>query len=229
MPTPEIYEEEYRYWPWGKALNLAAKWAVRFAPSGGVVLDYMCGTGYLLHQIARKRNDLRLVGCSLTASYVRYGRQKYPELELTYRNALRYKPRRMPDLVLCTAGLHHLSPNEQPRFVRKIAKEMAPNRWLILGDEVIRPYTTETQRRSAVIDLAMALIRHLVAQRSPPEVIQAALDVLQNDLFQAGEYKTSLANVKRLLAPYFVVRRVVRTWPNRPAPFGDYLLLCQRR
>src|SRR5882724_10331556 len=77
MPSPEVYEAEYLYWPWGKLINWCAEWVVRSISDGGTVFDYMCGTGYLLALIQKKRPDLQLFGCDIEPPFVDYAHRNY--------------------------------------------------------------------------------------------------------------------------------------------------------
>ena len=62
MPPPDTYELEYFFWPWGRLLEEVAEYVINKAPQEGFVLDYMCGTGFLLHHIGIRRSDLILAG-----------------------------------------------------------------------------------------------------------------------------------------------------------------------
>src|SRR5437870_4892471 len=82
LPPPDIYEAEYKFWPWGRLLAEAAACAISTAPRDGHVVDYMCGTGYLLNLIQSKRPDLSLEGWDILQSYIEYGRRRYPNVVL---------------------------------------------------------------------------------------------------------------------------------------------------
>jgi 2-polyprenyl-3-methyl-5-hydroxy-6-metoxy-1,4-benzoquinol methylase len=65
MPDPELYEQEFDYWPWGNLLQQITEWTVANAPTATSILDYMCGTGYLLNSISALRKDLSVTGCDI--------------------------------------------------------------------------------------------------------------------------------------------------------------------
>lgn len=229
MPEPEVYEQEYVYWPWGKLLTVTADWVAEHAPQSAVVVDYMCGTGFLLNEIVKRRRDIVAFGCDINGKYIGYGERKYARVELVEKDALDYEPPRRPDLVICTAGLHHLTRKAQPWFVKKVSGELAAGGHLLLGEELIRPYRTEGQRKEAAWEMFDALRSFIFAQHAPVDVVQAAADMMVNDLFERGEYKTSRSGIAELVEPYFKITARDRIWPSEPAEFGDWLFVCRRR
>ena len=114
MPEPAVYELEYQFWPWGRLLARVASWVHSHAPQNGVIVDYMCGTGYLLNDLLARRSDLQAAGCSITESYIDYARMRYPRIHVSLCDAMIFEPISSPDIILCTAGLHHLARELQP-------------------------------------------------------------------------------------------------------------------
>ena len=224
MPPPEVYEAEYDFWPWGRLLNSLAEWVVCEAPQQAVVVDYMCGTGRLLHLVSQKRPDLKLFGCDISKEYVNYGQAKYGRVHLEVADALTHQPSEKPDMIICAAGIHHLSPPNQSIFVRKAAKELTVGGLFIVGEEVVRGWSDERDRRGAVLELSVALLDDLIANSAPDEQIEAAVGMLKRDLFQIGEFKSSLDEMLTLLRSRFCIKRLVHVWPADGRPFGDYLL-----
>ncbi|MBA7695855.1 hypothetical protein ES703_104495 [subsurface metagenome] len=174
MPSPEIYEKEYRFWPWGKLVNLVAGWIESNAQKLDVVVDYMCGTGYLLNEIASRRKDLKISGCSITPTFIEYAKKAYPRIDVVLQDAFEYKPKLLPDIVICTGGLHHLKRTLQPKFLEKIASELSTGKLFLLGEELIKHYNNENERRIAVIEMVETLISYVERQKAPREVVQVA-------------------------------------------------------
>jgi SAM-dependent methyltransferase len=229
MPPPDIYELEYAHWPWGVVLESVAKWTSRHAPKGGCVLDYLCGTGYLLNLIKNERPDVDCRGCSLDASYIDYGQERYAEIRLNCEDALRYKPGRRPDIILCTAGFHHLDYQRQLSLARKLAGEVAPNGYVVVAEEVIRDHRTESQRRDAVTELWCA-VRKYVAATNPPRSISAAVEAtFSNDLAQRGEYKVGRRAFQEVLESGFLIEDVRQIWPAGEEAFGDFVFICRSK
>jgi hypothetical protein len=229
MLEPDVYELEYRYFPWGLLMKAAADWVETNAFPSANIVDYMCGTGYLLHEISLKRRDLHLEGCSLDPySYIEYAMKLYPEIQVVYEDAMLYKPRRPPDIILCTAGLHHLKRELQPKFIDKIAGELAAGKFFLLGEELIGHYQNEKERRFAVLELCSVLTRYVVKKDAPDNVIEAALSLFSNDIFERGEYKLSKNMVLEMLEPYFEFVDIHQVWPENPL-YGDFLFLCRRK
>lgn len=229
LPNPSTYEREYDYWPWGALLRAVAEWVGVNLPRAASVCDYMCGTGFLLNEISRSRPDLRLSGCSLDTPYIVYGKEHYPRISLEVADALKWKPPFQPDAVICTAGVHHLERIRQPHFISKVASELASGDPFLLGEELIGPYRNEKERRLAVVDLSSKLIRHLLKNEAPSDVVLAAVDVLGNDLFERGEYKITYEETIRLLEPLFIVESIRHFWPEEDSRIGDFLFVCRKK
>lgn len=228
MPEPHVYEQEYVYWPWGKLLEVAADWVAEHAPRSAVVVDYMCGTGFLLNEIVKRRPDITAFGCDINPEYIGYGERKYSGVHFIVGDALDYEPPRRPELVICTAGVHHLTRKAQPWFMKKVSGELAGGGHLLLGEELIRPYGTEAQRRKAVWEMFAALMSFILEQQAPEDVIQAAADMMVNDFCERGEYKTSRPGLAALVEPYFEIVSKRLIWPAEDADFGDWLLVCRK-
>jgi 2-polyprenyl-3-methyl-5-hydroxy-6-metoxy-1,4-benzoquinol methylase len=228
MPEPSLYEKEYSYWPWGKLMQFVADWIAAKTRRSAMIMDYMCGTGFLLNQISLRRPDLRLEGCSLDEDYIDYANLKYPTLNITFRDAMEYSPSQTPDVVICTAGLHHLETSAQSLFIEKLALELRPGGVLVIGEELIAPYSSEQERQVAVLHLGTSIIRHLIDTSAPMDMMQTALDVLANDI-EGLEYKTDSLRLRALLAPSFEVKASYSIWPEPARDWGDYVFLCERK
>lgn len=229
MPKPEVYESEYDHWPWGKLLNLAADWIEAHAPKSALVVDYMCGTGFLLNEIVKRRPDITAVGCDIHPPFVRYAKLKYHGVEFVEDDALDYQPERSPDLIICTAGIHHLERKDQPGFIQKVSRELAQDGLLLVGEELISPYECEEGRKRTVIEMFTALMAYIDETRPPEAVVQAVADVMVNDWCERGEYKTSRSGLEDLLAPHFDILSARQIWPEQPTAFGDWLFVCRKR
>ena len=229
MPSPEVYEQEYDFWPWGKVLAEATKVAVRHAERSSFILDYMCGTGLLLTKILSKRSDLSALGCDISKPYINYARTTYAAAKFACADARSYRPERHPDFVICTAGLHHLSRVDQPRFIEKVSDELRPGGLFLLGEEVIRDYRSESDRKRAVLEMFSELMNFLGRRKPPASVVQAATDMLSNDWCERGEYKTTCKELERMLRPSFEIISAQQIWPGNIDAFGDWLFLCRKR
>lgn len=231
MPPPDIYEQEYLFWPWGSLLDEVTNYVVNNAPVKGVILDYMCGTGFLLNRIGLQRPDLVVGGCTLEPkSYVEYANKKYPEANVVFKDAFDFRPFTRPDIITCTAGIHHLSRNLQANFIQKTAKELQKKGLFLIGEEVIRDYSGEVERRLSTLELFEALTEIAINKNAPDEVIKAAIDMFSNDIFENGEYKCSLIQLQELISPYFEVIHTKWIWPAQDSPnFGDIFLVCKKK
>jgi len=229
MPSPDVYELEYLYWPWGQLLELAKNLIIKEAPEQGNVHDYMCGTGYLLHKIAIERPDLNLSGSTLEPfSYVEYANLRNPESNVLFQDAFAYSPHNKLDVIVCTAGIHHLPRNQQSLFVQKVARELRPGGLFLVGEEVIRQFSNELERRISACEMATALTNYAIEMEAPDSVIESAIDLFLNDVLERGEYKLSLSMLLEMLTPFFEVNEIRRIWPTTSGVgYGDILLECR--
>jgi hypothetical protein len=230
LPEPDVYEQEYTFWPWGTLLDRVTEWVSQNAPRDCHIVDYMCGTGYLLNAIHTRRPDLSTEGWDISSSYISYGRLRYPQIGLHEGDALEAELVGAPRLVLCTAGIHHLTADEKKIFLEKVASELPNEGWFIVGEEVLSYFSSERERREKVIELHTALMQFSILHDAPVPVIEAACNVLANDMLQRGEFKISLHILKELLATYFCIEDVKMIWPaTMDLVFGDSVLVCKRR
>jgi len=229
LPQPNDYESEYDYWPWGNLVKAVIDLAQKRLPKASSVCDYMCGTGFLLNAISCVRPDLRLCGCSLDADYIIYGKKNILASILNLRMHESGQPPTRSDVVICTAGLHHLERVHQPLFIRKVASELASGALFLLGEEVIGDYSNETERREAVQNLSSRLLNHLDKVEAPKEMVQAAVDVFDNDFLERGEYKTTFKELICMLEPHFSIESVDHFWPEDDLKYRRFLFVCRKK
>ena len=229
MPSAQVYEQEYVYWPWGKVLSEAAAIVEACCVEPALVIDYMCGTGFLLNEIVSKRPEISALGCDISRPYMDYARRRYPGVRFVRHDALEYEPARCPDFITCTAGLHHLPRKDQPMFVEKVASELPSGGYFLVGEEIIGEYSDEKQRRRALLEMVWELMEFLETTGAPEAVVQAAADMLVNEWCERGEYKTSGMRLEAMLSRHFSILSARQVWPAEPAGFGDWLFLCQKK
>ena len=192
-------------------------------------MDYMCGTGYLLHELRVARPDLRCCGCDLDSAFISYGRDHYPEVALTAGSALEYEPPAEADVIVCTGGLHHLPRGSRARFLAKCGDELAPAGAVVIGEEVTDEHDDTASRRSAVLQLYSAILSHVIAADAPSQVLSSVVTAMGKELVEDGTSKDSLGGLIRLLEGNLAVAAFDRTWPDGPGQFGDYLAVCRRQ
>lgn len=229
LPRAEIYEQEYKYWPWGKLINYTFDWLISHAPSHSNIIDYMCGTGFLLNQLGTKRVDVSLYGCSITEEFIDYAQKNYKNINVQLKDALDYTPVKKPNIVIATGGIHHLEYSKQKIFVRKVASELSTNGIFIIGEELIETYSSSVERNLSVLKLSSALIEYIIKNNSPKQVLEAALELQSVDMFEQGEYKLTINMLKELVTPYFNINELVKIWPDDSKSFGDYVLICKKK
>jgi trans-aconitate methyltransferase len=206
LPTAEVYEKEFTFMPWGRLIEKVKQNVISNAPRGSKVLDLLCGPGYLIGQIQKARPDMEYLGIDLEAEFINYARQNYPKVNFLVADAFNWMPENKFDVVLCTAGVHHLPDEKQEPFIKKIADLLTATGFAIIADE----YLLATIQMGA-----------------PPDVIDAAVQVLRNDVLLI-EWKTSVRKRSKMLRKYFKDQIALKTWPlDLVTDYGDYyFVLC---
>lgn len=227
LPTPETYEAEYTYWPWSKAIDLAAELVADNAVQGATVVDYMCGTGHLLRALSTMRKDLVLIGVDQNEKYIQYARQAAPDLEFHVQSLPGFQFRGLADIAVCTAGIHHLPPDSRQAFLTSVRAGLSADGILIVGEEVISDYSDEQSRRRAVINLWCPLLDAIVLADAPSDVLEAAVMVMRSDLLLDGEYKLTLDSLGSLVDRHFRLQETRWTWQAPGLLAGDVVLLCK--
>lgn len=226
LPPPEIYELEYQFWPWGKLISAVEDRVAGMAPAGGLVVDYMCGTGYLLNRIASRRSDLKLYGCNINKDAVAYGKKLYTAVSIDCIDSLLFEPSASVDVAIATGGIHHLQPKQQVQFVHRVGEKISENGCFLVGEEVIPESSNKAARQLGTLKLSADLLAYVIEHDAPDAVLDAALNVMKRDMFCEGEYKSSLADLTAMLEDVFVIESCLCTWPGPDKDYGDYLLVC---
>jgi SAM-dependent methyltransferase len=226
---PAVYEGEYVFWPWTRVVDEAVSWIEANAPQEAAIVDYMCGTGYLLHKARAARPDLRCFGCDLDPAFIAYGRDHYPDVDLAVGSALEYEPPAQTDVIVCTGGLHHLPRDSRAGFVAKCGDELASAGAVLIGEEVIAGYDGTASRRSAVLQLYSAILEYVIGADAPPDILSSVATAMRKEFTEDGTSKDSLADMIHLLQESLTIESLDQTWPGGACQFGDYLAVCRRR
>lgn len=225
--SPELYEKELAYWPWGLVHAAIAEHVSLTAPRRALVLDLMCGTGSLLGKISELRPDLELVGVSATESYLEFGRARFPKVELLVGDARRFESDNTPSVVICAAGLHHLAPEDQSPFLEHVASMLSEDGEFLLAEEVLADFSEASGRVRSVVRLWTHVLAWLADRNAPLEVTMQACRVMLADLGQS-EWKSTRSDLVAKLSRTFKVVREVRYWPEEDVDYGDFIFWCRR-
>lgn len=228
LPSPKVYEQEYKYMPWGELLAHVLRYTTDHAPRNGKLLDLMCGPGYLLGKIHQTRKDLVLTGVDIDRRYIQFAKKKYQGIRFIRADSRGWKTTNRYDLVLCLAGLHHLPYRFHRSLIVKLKKLLTSGGICILADPYIRQYRNEKERRLAAAELGYEYLKAVLHRRAPDEVVSATIDIMQNDILPRGEYKTSISRIRQMTSQYFRLVTVKQTWPRSRQQFGDYYLVLKK-
>jgi trans-aconitate methyltransferase len=226
LPKPEVYEQEFEYMPWGTLIGRVASLIEREVPKNGRVLDLMCGPGYLVGEIARKRGDLVLEGVDISEEFTRHARRKYPGISFHAADALSWEDVKKNDMVVCTGGVHHLPYGKQPLFLKRLPSFLNRKGMVVLADPYIDDYSSEQERKHAAAKLGYEYIISTIRNGAPNSVVKAAVDILHNDVM-GFEYKTSLKKIEPILREAFPNIEIKKVWPEADSEYGDYYIVCR--
>lgn len=227
LPESEVYEQEFEFMPWGILIDKILGIIQKKAAKGGEVLDLMCGPGYLLGEIAKRRSDLILEGVDISSEFIRHAKQKYPKISFQVADVLAWNPTKKYDLILCTGGIHHLPYDKQALFLGKIPEFLNSTGFAIFADPYVDDFSNESERKEAAAKLGYEYITATMKNGATDEIIKATIDILYNDVM-GFEYKTSLKKIGPVFKKLFPKVEINKTWPKSKSEYGDYYIVCMK-
>ncbi|NTW89546.1 MAG: class I SAM-dependent methyltransferase [Candidatus Moranbacteria bacterium] len=228
LPTAEVYEKEFRYMPWGILIHEIMDRIAEDVPQEGKVLDLLCGTGYLLSELKKRRPDISFVGVDMESEFIDFAMERYDSIEFKAADVLKWTDDRRFDAVLCTAGLHHLPYEMQDAFVGKVAGFVGEGGFAIIADPYIDDYADEIERKLASAKLGYEYLAATIRNGGTDDVIDAALTLIGNDIYTV-EFKTSVAKNRPVFSRYFGKVEEHKTWPETDGGgYGDYYFILRR-
>ena len=213
--------------PWGILIREVEKIVWENAPKNGTVLDLLCGPGYLLGQVQTQRPDLHCTGVDLDPAFIQYAQGHYPGMTFAIADAATWESRETYDVVLCTAGVHHLAYEQQEFFIKKLATLMATDGFAIVADPYTEDYSDEQSRKLAGAKLGYEYLAATIQNGATDDVIQAAVGILQNDVLLI-EYKSSIQKMKPVFDRHFGTVEMHKTWPLTETTYGDYYFILKK-
>jgi SAM-dependent methyltransferase len=226
LPKSEVYEQEFKYFPWGILIKQIIPLLIKNIPKNARVLDLMCGPGYLLGKIQEKRPDLKLVGVDIKKEFIESSKKKYPKIEFFEEDSLIWASKEKFDVVICTAGIHHLPYERQEEFVAKINKMLNKNGFFLSADPFIGDFNNKSERKLAAAKLGYEYLVATIKNNPPKEIVEAALDIMNNDV-KMEEFKTSVRKFKEMAEKYFKKIEMHKTWPQNNSDFGEYYFILR--
>ena len=226
FPKPEIYEQFFEFTPWGILIDKVISIILNEVPQNSTVLDIMCGTGYLLNEVNKRRNDLILEGLDLNNDFIKYAEHKYSSISFHVADIVAWETPKTYDLVLCTGGLHHLSPDKREIVLNKISHLLKAEGLAIFADPYIDDFTSESERKQAAAKIGYEYLRSALLKGPTNEIIEATIEILQNDVLEL-EFKTSLIKMIPVFHKYFKQVQANKTWQENESEFGDYYIICK--
>lgn len=226
LPRSEVYEQEFAFMPWGILIEKILAIIQKEAPQQGSVLDLLCGPGYLLGEIAKRRPDLILEGVDISDEFIQYARGKYPKITFETADVLSWTASIKYDVVLCTAGIHHLPYERQVSFLETISTILNQDGFAIFADPYVDGFSNELERKQSAAKLGYEYMLATIKKSAPNEVVKATVDILYNDVM-GFEYKTSIKKLEPVFRKLFSHVEIHKTWPDIQSEYGDYYIVCK--
>jgi len=211
--------------PWGILVAEVENFIVKNVPKDGTVLDLLCGTGYLLVELQKKRPDIKFTGVDLESEFIDYARKEYPEIDFQVADAFTWNSDKKFDAILCTGGLHHIQYDKQREFVRKIASLIKDDGFAIVADPYIDDYSNEKERKLAAAKLGYEYLAATIKNGATDDVTKATADLIPNDVFMV-EFKTSVNKAKPYFEENFSKVEMRKTWGD--GEYGDYYFILRK-
>lgn len=228
LPAPEVYEQEYAFWPWRSLIDCVQRRVVAQATVGAHMLDCMSGTGFLLRETAGARPDITAMACDIHLPFVDFARKRHRRARTFHADVRVFTPPTRPDVVTCTGGLHHLHDDDQAPFLARVAATCAPEALVIFGEEALPAYNDDAGRRIAALRLNQELLAYGLECAWPQSMIEAAIGVLRNDVLRLGEYKRDVASWRSMICCEFEIVDEQITWDTPPGGC-DIVFVCRPR
>ena len=227
LPEASIYDREHRFMPWGKLIEHVVEKTETLIPRGGSVLDLACGTGQLLGNLSRRRPDITCIGLAIDANYIAFARKQYPGITYIVGDMRTWNDVASFNAIVCTGGLHHLSYDEQPPFIRRLPMLLDRGGFAIVADPYIGDYHDETSRKMAAAKLGYEYLLATIRNGADDEVIAATAQLIANDVCGL-EYKTSIKRLKSVFHDTFKRVGIRRMWPQQHTDYGDYVVTLKK-
>lgn len=228
LPEAEIYKLEMLYMPWGLLINKVLAKVIKKVPLNGSVLDIMCGPGYLLELINAKRPDLALVGVDFDSRYISYATVKNSAALFIKADIRSWDDDKQYDCVLCTGSVHHLPYCDQLQLFAKMAKLTKNTGVCICADLCINEYASELERKLAAAELGYEYLKAVLINGAPVSIINAAINILCNDILLDGEYKNTHSGLIGLAKKAFKQVESIKVWPESNTKYGDYIFVMTK-
>lgn len=228
LPEAETYEQGLQYWPYKKSWQMVFDYICKETPANATLLDLMCGPGHLLGQIAAKRKDLKLKGVDIDKRYMAHSSKTYPHISFETGDILTWEATAPYDAVICTGALHHIPYDQQENAVKRMASMVKQNGFVIISDPYIDDYSNEKERRIAAAKLGYEYLKETINNGAPGPVIEFTIDILWNDVMMK-EFKTSLKKRSPVFDSTFSTVQTLKTWPDIPSEYGDYISICRKK
>lgn len=226
LPSSEVYEKEFEYFPWAILTRRISEVLIEKIPKKSKVLDLMCGPGYLLGKLKEKRPDLNLTGVDISEDFIDHSKSKYSEIEFIQGDVLDWESPEKFDVIICTAGIHHLPYEKQESFVRKIKSLLAKRGFVLTADPFIGNFKNEMERKLEAAKLGYEYLKFAIKKNAPADIIQVAVGLIGNDVLM-DEFKTSKNKLADIFVKHFREIKLEKTWPEYETDFGEYFFILK--
>ncbi len=213
--------------PWGVLIKEVIEFISASIPKYGTVLDLLCGTGYLIGELQKRRPDVTFTGIDLNKEFIDFAQKQYSGITFVLADVLDWKTPNTFDAILCTGGLHHLHYKNQKDFIKKISTLLKPEAFALIADPYIGSYSNEEERKKAAITLGKEYLAATIQNGAPEDVVQATAALINNDV-SLVEFKDSVEHIESYLKEVFSSVEKHKTWPEEESEYGDYYFILRK-
>lgn len=227
FPISKVYEALSIYSPWHLTLNNVLNFIKQQSQADLRVLDFMCGTGFLLNKIKAERPNWELYGIDNNKEFISYAKKNYPNINFSVEDVLDMKGNSDFDIIICAGGTHHLQEQKKRFFLNLIKNSLTPDGVAIIADPFIADFTNESERKLFAAQLGYEYLLYSINRQANTEVLKECIQIMENDMLYL-EYKTSIYKFKSILGNVFKDIKVEKSWPASNSEFGDYYFICRK-
>jgi SAM-dependent methyltransferase len=156
--------------------------------------------------------NAEFVGIDLNPEYTEFCRQEYREMEWQTADAVTFK--NPNQISILNSSYHHIPPNLKIPFLQNIARNLASDGVVIMGENFLPIYSQESREQSVNIyydSLNSFYNSHSPVPKSATQLLQSAR---QNDLSNNGEFKNHIWEfMPHLELAGLMLLRIERVWP----------------
>lgn len=212
VDDPATYDQAIRKHPFYKEMtDLIVAMIKNHADSNRKILEIGAGTGTLTEKVIKiSYSQYSVIEPEKDAfSYLKnkFSKLRGSRHKLVNKDFLAIRGTKTFDIIFSSFVDHHISFKKKPVYYKKIFNLLKPKGIYIAGEELIRDFVGEGERKKALKEYHGYIIQEVI-QRGDFDMAEIELRALRNGLDKFDEYKTSLTHyIQTISATGFRIRK----------------------